>query len=66
MSKLGQLRKKWNYLQSAHRCINCAHYRKANTFLRNSLPVQTPAMCTSGDFITRPNAVCNMWIGTPS
>jgi hypothetical protein len=30
------------------------------------LPVQTPAMCTSGDFITRPNAVCNMWIWTPS
>jgi hypothetical protein len=52
MSKLGQLRKKWNYLQSAHRCINCAHYRKANTFLCNSLPVQTPTMCASGDFIT--------------
>ena len=61
MSKLGQLRKLWNYETSAARCLNCAHYRKPGTFLRNSLPVKSPPICTAGDFLTRPNAVCDKY-----
>lgn len=62
MSKLGQLRKLWHYATSVPRCINCAHFRKPGAFLRDSLPVTSPPMCKAGDFVTRPNAICDKWV----
>jgi hypothetical protein len=59
MSKLSRLRKKWFYESQAPRCINCAHFRKPGIFLRNSLPVKSPPICSAGDFITGPNAICD-------
>jgi hypothetical protein len=61
MSALGRLRKRWNYETNVPRCLNCTHYRKPGIFLRDSLPIKSPAMCKAGDFTVAPNACCDRW-----
>ena len=63
MSTLSRLRKKWNYEPNVPRCVNCVSYRKPGLFLRDSLPVKSPAMCKLGDFVVTPNACCDRWSG---
>ncbi len=59
MSLLSRRRKQWDYTSQAPRCATCLHFRKPGLFLRDSLPVRSPAMCQAGDFIVTANALCN-------
>ncbi len=61
MSKLGKLRKKVNYETNVPRCQTCVHYRKAPTFLRNSLPIKGQALCVQYHFTVAPMSVCDSW-----
>lgn len=62
MSFMGRVKKEWGFESNVPRCFNCVAYRKPNTFLRNSLPVQSPPMCSLGLFMTTPNSCCDKWV----
>ena len=61
MSKLGQLRKKWNYDKNAPRCEICVHYKKPGYYLKNSLPRDVPPACKLGGFQVTPLSLCDKW-----
>lgn len=61
MSRLSKLRKKVNYDTDIPRCQTCIHFRKSQTFFRESLPVKSHAMCHKHEFTTAPLAVCDSW-----
>lgn len=58
MSMLSQKRKRWEYQSQAPRCEICHNYRRPGLFLRDSLPVKSPPMCKSGEFIVTAHAIC--------
>lgn len=61
MSRLSKLRKAVNYDVDVPRCQTCVHFRKPGSFLRNSLPVKSPALCKQHDFTVQPLSVCDNW-----
>jgi hypothetical protein len=64
VSKLSQLRKKWNYETDVPRCCNCVHFKNPVVYVvRDSLPRRSHPLCKAGDFTVRPNAVCDKWTG---
>ncbi len=61
MSMLSRLRKKVGYDTDIPRCQTCKQFRKPGSFLRDSLPVKSPAMCKQHDFTVQPLSVCDSW-----
>ena len=51
------------YETDVPRCENCAHYKKARTFLVNSLPRFFPTQCRQFRLLVDPNAACDSWRG---
>jgi hypothetical protein len=63
MSRLSRLRKAVNYDTDIPRCQTCKHLRKPGSFLKNSLPVKSPALCKQHDFTVQLLSVCDNWTG---
>lgn len=62
MSKIGQLRKKWNYETNVPRCATCAEFMPARVYLkRDSIPAQAKPLCKAGHFFVAPLACCDNW-----
>ena len=61
MSKLGALRKRWNYEENIPRCETCSWCKRGKIYLINSLPRKAPPLCTKGNFQTKINSVCDNW-----
>lgn len=62
MSKLGILKKSWEYENSVPRCALCRHY--VATFYRMTTNSQAKVYnhhCHLGGFTVRPNGICNKW-----
>lgn len=62
MSKLGQLKKKWEYEPSVPRCGECISFRE--TFVRLTTNSQTKRInqhCSRGGFTVSRNGICNFW-----
>lgn len=65
MSKLGQLKKAWEYESSVPRCAICTHFRESHIRLTtNSQTVRTNHHCALGGFTVSRNGVCRRWTGT--
>jgi hypothetical protein len=64
MSKLGQLKKKWDYEASVPRCGICVHFKQSHIRLTtNSQTVRTNQHCSLGGFTVTRNGVCKCWTG---
>lgn len=62
MSKIGQMRKAWNYETNVPRCETCTSVRKPIAYLKtNSVSALSPWLCVRGTFEVRPNACCDKW-----
>ncbi len=62
MSKLGQLKKQWDYENSVPRCVLCRHY--VASFYRMTTNSQAKTYshhCHLGGFTVNPNGVCDKW-----
>ncbi len=64
MSKVGQLKKMWEYMPNVARCINCTNYRESWIRLtENSQTKRVNRHCANGDFTISKNGVCIHWVG---
>jgi hypothetical protein len=62
MSKVGQLKKLWNYKPNVARCIDCTHYRESYVRLtENSQTKRTNRHCAKGGFTISQNGACIHW-----
>lgn len=62
MSKLGALKKAWDYEPSVPRCALCQHY--VASFYRMATGSQAKVYnhhCHLGGFTVRPGGVCSKW-----
>lgn len=62
MSKLGKLKKKWDYDPSTPRCSECINFRE--TYIRLTTNSQTKRVnhhCDLGGFTVGRNGLCNNW-----
>jgi len=62
MSKIGQLRKLWDYEPNVPRCIDCINFRE--TYFRlteNSQTKRVNRHCAKGGFTVSQNGICKYW-----
>lgn len=62
MSKVGQLKKLWDYESNVARCIDCISYRE--TYIRlteNSQTKRVNRHCAKGGFTISQNGICKHW-----
>lgn len=62
MSFLSRRRKQVGYDADPPRCETCLHYKAPGSYLRDSLPRPTPAICKRESFTVLPIACCDNWI----
>jgi len=62
MSKVGQLRKLWDYEPNVPRCITCISFRETHVRLtEDSQTKRVNRHCAKGGFTVSQNGICKYW-----